>query len=457
MDTNESIEEIIIKAENDNQPKSAPVPFKIALDVVHPSNGWSIILLNEGSTKKYIIKKNEFYYELHTTSYFKNCPFTEKFIQALPDLRVNLGYFKPLINDQSYLNELPIEIQGNLFIMNNRTNIIYIKPNNIVLGIQKRLKFDQGILQNCLFGGMFHNFLHSENHTNQPFLNVMQIKKPKPNNPNVFGKQYVNKLEYDKQLSNKSLLEDKILNNNPYTIMKKPQVFQVPQPEETKKIQKITILIPYLNKHTNNKEQLERTISSILKFMNNSIFAIYVITNKDTYEFDNELMSRVKVVLYKNYVGSLGIENRLNVSMKNKCDIATFYNFIIQNYVVSDTFIIWEYNWELYGNWNVLESNLAIPIYNHYKYGDKEYKSRNSTYGLLLDQTKRYVNTRDLTNVYVPVKKTLTNILVPVKNVYTLEDYEDIRNRITFETNREVKDFYRNIMEGRVPEYILND
>jgi hypothetical protein len=452
---NQQVEEIIITADNELQLPKAPL--KIGIDIVHPSNGWNIILLNEGASKKYIIKKNEYYYELHTTSYFKNCPFSEKFIQALPDLRVNLGHFKPLMTEHSFLNELPIEIQGNQFIMNSRTNIIYIKPKNIVLGIQKKLKFEQSIFKDCLFGGMYHNFLHCENHTNQLFLNVMQIKIPKLNNPNAYGKQFISKLEYDKQLSVKSLLNDKILNNNPYTVMKNPQAFQVPQPEETKKINKLTILIPYLDKHTNNRAQLEKTITSIFKFMNNIPFIIYVVTNKDTYEFNNELMSKVKIMLYKNYVGSFGIENRLNVSMRNKCDLATFYNFIIQNYVVSDSFIIWEYNWELYNNWNVLEGNLAIPIYNYYNYNNQEYKSKYNVFGLLLDNTKRYMNTRDLTNVFVPIKKTLTDILVPIKNIYTLEDYEDIRNRVTFENNREVKDFYNNIMDGKVPEYILNE
>lgn len=448
--------------ETNNIVDKTKVPTNILLDPVHPSNGWEIILLEKENCRVFIIKKGYYYYELNSTAYFKNCRFTSRPVQSMNDLDCFLGEYKPLVSDNQFLTILPIQIQGNEFIINSRTNIVYLKPKNIVVGFPKTNKYRLEDISSYYFGGIFNNYAHSENHTNQYFINVVPSTKKPQNNPylvknipNEFGKQYFNKLDYDKSQLEKSLLGDKTLLMNPYTVMNKPQKFAIESKEGVKKIERITIIIPFLDNYTNNLEQLEKTLKSLIEYMENC--DIFIVTNLEHFEINSDIMKKIQVIKNYSYVGNLGQENRLNNLMRNGYDVANFYNYIISTLVKNDTYIIWNYNWELYDKWNILEHNLAVPIYNYYIYNETIYKSKNYIYCYILDSHKRYYTTPDLMFVYPNINKTMLSLLVPVKNIYSITDYEIEKHKITTVINNELKHFYENILENKIPDYILAD
>lgn len=462
----------------------ADIPLQILIDIVHPNNKWELILIQNQETNKLVIKKGIYYYDVNDINIFKNQKYSIKPFDN--DLKVHLGEFRPLLTDMMYLTLLPIGFNGNEFIVNVRTKIVYIKPMNVTLMLTKNNTYNFDAFKDYYYGGIFNQYLNADNHTGQLFISIIPGQNrnlQKQNNslqskqtpalqqsinqniinsnsissnsiPNNFDNNFNKPLNYDKIKSSTSLLGDKLLMSNNYVQMKQPQKFDVPVSEKIIGINKITFVVPFLEKHNNNIEQLNKSLWSIVNNVDNK--EILLVTNKNNFELSPDLINYVTIFRYNNYVGTLGFENRLNVIMRNGFDIASFYNNIITNLVKTDTFIIWKYNWEIYNPWNIVEVNIGFPIYHHYKYNGKEYQSKTFSYGIVLDSRKRFSNTQDYLNIFIPgISGVVTNQIIPIKSVYSEIDNLDVKNKITYEDNKELKDFYEKIGSGQIPEYII--
>ncbi len=426
------------------------IPIQVLIDVVHPSNKWELVNIQNQQTNRFIIKKGIYYYDINDFSLFRNFRYS---VKPSENVTVSLGEFRPLLADMMYLSLLPISFNGNEYIVNIRTKIVYIKPKTITLMLPKNTEYNFEQFKDYFYGGIFHQYLNSENHTGQLFVNMIPSNTTKPI-PNNFQNQFNKQLMYDQQQKNKSLLGDKLLMKNDYVAMREPQKFSLQKTEVVTPLDKVTFLVPFLEKHSANYEQLIKTLWSIVHFVPNK--EIFVVTNKTQFELPSELVDKVKIYYYKHYVGTQGYENRLNVMMKNGYDLSSFYNTIINALVRTDSFTMWQYNWELYDQWNVSEVNAVFPIYNYYRVGDQEYRSKSFVYGVIVDNKKRYVNTGDFMNVYLPgIQNVISNIVIPVKNIYSEVDYMEIKNQVTYESNKEVKDFYEKIQGNVIPEYIM--
>ncbi len=447
------------------------IPIQVLIDIVHPNNKWELVCLQSNTGNRFLIRKGIYYYTLNDITFFRNYNFR---ISQNENLQVDLGEFRPLISDMMYLTLLPIGFNGNEFIVNIRTKIVYIKPKNVTLMLPKNSEYNFDIFKDYFYGGIFNQYLNSDNHTGQLFISIIpnydkhqsinhpnkpshiklhETKQPIPNN---YQDNFNNQLNYDKKQISKSLLGDKLLMKNEYVAMEQPQKFNINKNEKVIGVNKITFLVPFLEKHNNNMNQLVKTLWSLINNVDNK--EIIVVTNKDNFELPTELVHHISVYRYNYYVGSLGFENRLNILMKNGFDLASFYNNIISTLVKTDSFIIWKYNWELINIWNITEVNVSFPIFNYYNYSNTEYKSRTYTFGILLDNKRRFVNTPDFMNVYIPnINNTITNLIIPIKSIYNIDDYLDIKNRITYEDNKEIKEFYENIEKNIVPDFIQSN
>ena len=435
------------------------IPTQVLIDVVHPTNKWELVSIRNSQINQLIIRKGNYFYNLNNISLFKNFNFS---IRPYNESSICLGEFKPLFIDMMYLSLLPISLNGNEFILNIRTKIVYIKPKNITLMLSKNTEYNFETIKNYYYGGIFNQYLHCENHTGKLFIETIPSKnktsnsvivpeKPIKEIPNNFNNNFNKKLNYDQVQLNNSLLGDKLLISNNY-VTNKPLMINVSQNGNVLEVNKIIFIIPYLEKHDNNIQQLYNSLRSIIYNVDNK--EIYLITNKESFELDPEFINHIQLIRYPNYVGSLGFENRLNNLMKNGYDLAYFYNYIINNLVKSECYIIWKYNWILTDKWNINEANVSFPIYNYYKYKEKEFKSKTFVNGILADSKKRFNTTPDLMNIYLPNINMLTNLIIPIKCVYGELDYENVKNKITYDENRELKDFYENIMKDQIPDYI---
>jgi hypothetical protein len=427
------------------------IPIQVLIDVVHPSNKWELVCIQNNQMNRFIIKKGVFYYDINDIGLFRNFRYTVKVAEETAT--VSLGEYRPLLSDMMYLTLLPISFNGNEYIANIRTKIVYIKPKNTTLMLTKNTEFNTDAFSNYFYGGIFHQYLNTDNHTGQLFINMIPSKAQKMI-PDNFQERFNKQTAYDTARRNNSLLGDKLLMKNEYAL-NTPQTFVLQNTEKVIGYNKISFIVPFLEKHTNNYEQLIKTLWSIVNHVENK--EIFLVTNKNGLELPVELIQHVKIYNYNFYVGSLGYENRLNVMMKNGYDRCNFYNNIINYLVKTDCYIVWNYNWELYDKWNVSEVNVCLPIYNYYSFSENEYRSKSYTFGLLVDNRKRYSNTPDFMNIYIPgINNTITNIIIPVKSVYSESDYLDNKNKVTYEDNKELKDFYERMANGQIPEYIIN-
>lgn len=435
------------------------LPLQVVIDEVHPNNKWELILIKNDLFSKFIIKKGVYYYNIVDITPFKNIRYSIHLNEELNS--ICLGEYRPLLADNGFISILPIVLNGNEYVINIRTKIIYIRPKNITYLFSKYTSYNTEIFNECYYGGIYKPYLNAENHTGQLFIqmipNSQKYSQPISNmnhTPNNIQNKYVSVHQYDKMQSSKSLLGDKMLNQNEYNGMNNPQLFNVKTIEDIHRVDSITFIVPFLEKHTNNKGMLEKTLWSIVNNVQKKM--IIVVTNKEHFELNPELMKYVSIYQYGFYVGKLGYENRLNVLMKNGFDIASFYNTIINQTVKTDSYIIWNYNWLLVNQWNISETNLCIPIYNYYLFNGNEYQSKNYTFGVLLDNKKRYSSTSDFMNIYVPnIKQTLINIKAPIKCLYSEEDYLEVKSAMVYENNKELKNFYESILNNTIPDYIL--
>lgn len=433
------------------------IPLHILTDIVHPNNKWELQMIQNLDINQLIIKKGLYYYTIEHLHLFKNQPVA---VKSSLDAKFNLGIFRPLLTDIMYISQIPISFNGNEFIVNSKTKIIYIKPKNITIMIPKNTSYNIESVKDYFYGGIFNQYLNSENHTKQLFTSIIPgYNKPNTtinNSQNNYENNFNKLLKYDTLQSSNSLLGDKLLMSNNYVKMKEPQKFALQNIEKVWEVNQITFVIPYLEKHHNNSEQLIKSIWSIIRHVNNK--QILLVTNKDSFELPLDLVHHVKLYKYNGYIGTLGFENRLNVMMKNKADLASFYNNIIENFVKTDTFIIWKYNWELIEEWNIVEVNTTFPIFNYYYYNSKEYTSKLFSIGMILDNKRRYISTNDYFNICVPGIFNITNNLkIPIKCIYTEKDYVDVKNKLTQDDNRELKDFYIKMEKNEIPQYIIQN
>jgi hypothetical protein len=429
------------------------IPIQVLIDVVHPNNKWELVCIQNSQMNRFIIKKGVYYYNINDMSIFRNHRFIVK--PEENSVSVCLGEFRPLVADMMYLTLLPISFNGNEYIVNIRTKIVYIKPRNITLMLAKNTEYNFETFKNYFYGGIYNPYLNSENHTGQIFLKMLPsaVQKIIPDN---IQNRYNRQMEYDEVQRTKSLLGDKMLLKNDYVAMREPQKFVVHLEDTVTGVDRITFIVPFLEKHHNNYEQLVKTLWSIVNNVEKK--EIFLVTNKAGIELPADLIGHVNIYEYKFYVGSVGYENRLNVMMRNGYDLCNFYNSIIGYLVKTDSYIVWQYNWELVDKWNVSEVNVSIPVYNHYVFNGKGYKSKSYVLGHLADNRKRYSNTPDFMNIYIHgVNNVVTNVISPIKCVYSESDYADMKNSVTYDNNREVKDFYEKMGKDEVPEYIITN
>jgi hypothetical protein len=401
--------------------------MSITLEPVTTGNGWSVIFYNNALG----VYKDNYYYSMDRLYHFRG-----------PPVYINvsnlnyLGVYKPVMSDNSYLRSIPIVINNYNFIVNTLTKIVYIKPSDLLIIIPGSIPYNHELFSTYTFAGVYNSYMNSNGTSGKLFIGMI------PNTNNKTKKIESNQSKYTSPVEN-------TLTENPYPCeYNKKDTTHLEGNINTANI--ITFIIPFLS--TNDIETLEKTINSIRGHVpNNRIILVTPYTIPDCIKKD------VMILPYTRYVGRLGYENKLNVSMDNGYDIGNFYNYLISNYVKTYMFAIWNYNWEIQ-NWsNSIATSRAFIAPNYYTHKGNIYKSLRSgkTGYILLNNKTRYNNTGDMFDVFI-------NGLGPRdidKDIVIGGNYSEKNNienlgLLLYGNELEVRDFYCNISKGIIPDYV---
>ncbi len=401
------------------------------MDTVTQQNGWIPIVYNNTLG----IKKNNYYYTTNQLYHFRQRPILE----TNPQL-IHIGEYRPLLLDSNNFCALPIVLNNNNFFVNQLTNIVYIRPKDTTISVPGTMSYNFELFGRFTFAGQYNPYLNSTSTYQKPFLDVIPSNTYKTPIVDKNERQHVDPIENS-------------LTSNPYPTKKeilpdenKPIVLQNNFLTNTSLI---TFLIPFFTSITKNIDSLKKSIDSIISKVQNP--RIIVITNS----YELKLDEKVMILPYTRYLGRLGYENRLNIIMKNECDIATFYNFLIGTYVKTSMFTIWNYNWEIEQWNNNIIGDKIFNVVNYYSYRDTVYKSqRSGVIGFLLGSKNRYSTSQDLTHTVVNgITMKNMDLGIIVRGNYSISDYEDRKGNVLFGNEIEMRDFYNKVLNEITVDY----
>lgn len=405
------------------------IPYTITMEPVTTQNGWYLIIYNNmlGIRKT----NTNYYYSTNNIYHFNSRPILDN----TPNL-IYLGDYKPVLTESNYFCSLPLNINDNVFFVNQMTRIVYIKPKDIVIIIPHTVPYDFKLYESFTFAGNYNPYLNSTSTSNKMFSEVIPktsyYKTPKTD---TNEKHHIDPIEntltdypYPNQSNSKPLVVKQVLN--------------VTSPSGGM----ITFLIPFLTNISSNTNSLFRTIESIVKLV--PFYRIIVITNSSNLQLPEQIVKFVSIVPYTQYVGRLGYENKLNMKIKNGYDLATFYNNLINNLVKTNLFTIWNYNWELEEWNNNVVGNRCFSVPNYYIYnGDHIYKSNKyGRMGYILANRMKYTTTTDGYDISINgLGMNNVDNKIKVKGNFDNIDYEDHKCILLYGNELEVNTFFGNI------------
>ena len=398
------------------------------MEPVTIQTGWYLIIYNNilGIRKA----NTNYYYSTANTYHFNSRPILDN----TPNL-IYMGEYKPVLLESNYFCSLPLNINDNVFFVNQMTRIVYIKPKDIVIIIPHTLPYDFKLYESFTFAGNYNPYLNSKSTSNKMFSDIIPktsyYKTPKAD---TNEKHHIDPIENtltDYPYPNKSTITPVIVK----------QVFNVTSPTGSM----ITFLIPFLTNISSNTISLFRTIESIVKLV--PFYRIFIITNNSILQIPETLVKFVSIVPYTQYVGRLGYENKLNIKIKNGYDVANFYNNLITNVVKTNLFTIWNYNWEL-EEWNDnVTGNKCFSVPNYYTYNDQVYKSnRYGRMGYILANKTKYTTTTDGYDISVNgVGMNSLDNKIRVKGNFDNTDYIDRKCLLLYGNELEMNMLFGNI------------
>jgi len=401
------------------------------LEPVLQEKGWTLIYYNN----ILCIKKSNVYYTLTSMYKFKGQPILE----MDPSLQY-LGEYIPVIQHNNFFAMLPISVHNNNFFVNQKTNIVYIKPLNIGIMIPNRLPYQFELYTQYTFGGTFHPAMNTNATSGKRFIDMI----PKTGLPKqVSVPVYINNHEH--------VVENTLTQ---YPTPQKLSVMKMPQPVTNNLVDEaITFLIPFLT-YTDNIDSLLVTLKSIISNVRD--YRIVLITNIDTVEIPLEIRRMIYINNYFRHVGKLGIENSLNLKMNNKYDVLNFYHFLVSTYVKTNLYTVWQPHWEI-KQWNAnINQNTSMIIPNYYHWKETEYRSKKyGRTGYILTKTTRYSNTSDGQDVIIAgmgIQHIDPRIVVQAN--YHKMDLENRKNMLLYGNELEMRDFFEKIQTGELLEEI---
>lgn len=405
------------------------IPYTITMEPVTSQNGWYLIIYNNMLG---IRKTNTNYYYTTNNTYHLNI---RPVLDNTPNL-IYLGEYKPVLLDSSYFCSLPLNINDNVFFVNQMTKIVYIKPKDIVIIISQSMPYDFKLYEGFTFAGNYNPYLNSTSTSNKMFYDVIpKVETYKTPKVDTNQKHHIDPIENtltEYPYPNKPI-------NNPVVI--KP-IFNLPQPSGGM----ITFLIPFFVNISSNTNSLFRSIESIIKHV--PFYRIIVITNNSNLQLPESIVKLVSIVPYTQYVGRLGYENKLNLKIKNGYDVANFYNILINNLVKTNLFTIWNYNWELEEWNNSVVANRCFSVPNYYIYnGEQIYKSNKyGRMGYILANKMKYTTTTDGYDISVTgIGMNNLDNKIRVKGNFDNTDYIDRKCLLLYGNELEINTFFGNI------------
>jgi hypothetical protein len=403
------------------------IPYTVIMEPVTVQNGWSLILYNNVLG----IRKNNtpYYYTVSSVYHFGN---VRPILDTTPNL-VYLGEYKPVMMDSNYFASLPLNINDNLFFVNQLTRIVYIKPKELVIIIPQTMPYDFKLYESFTFAGNYNPYLNSTSNSNKVFADVIpKVAHHKTAKVETSERSHLDPIQ--------NTLTDYPYPNMPQTQIMPKQVFNITNPNSNV----ITFIIPFLNNISKNIASLTRTIESILT---NVIFCkIILVVNSTNIQLPESISKKVTIVPYTKYVGRLGYENKLNMKMDNGYDLASFYNFLITNLVKTQLYTIWNYNWTIEEWHDSIVTSRCFSVANCYIDGEERFKSNKfGRIGYILSGKMKYSTSSD--GIDISVHGIGTNSIdykIRVFCNYDILDYEDRKSILLYGNEIELKTYFEN-------------
>jgi len=403
------------------------IPYSILMEPVTAQNGWYLILCNNTLG----IRKNNtlYYYSTNNVFHFSN---SRPIMDTTPNL-VYIGEYKPVMMESNYFASLPLNINDNVFFVNQMTRIVYIKPKELVIIIPQTIPYDFKLYENFTFAGNYNPYLNSISSSNKLFSDVIPKVAPhRTARVDTSEKHHIDPVE--------NTLTAHPYPNMVHTSITPKQVFNIPSPNSSI----ITFIIPFLTSWTTNTDSLYSTIQSIMR--NVKLSKIFVVTNKQNLQIPESMYRLVTIVPQTKYVGRLGYENKLNMKMNNGYDVASFYNSLIENVVKTQLYTIWSYNWVI-EEWNdSIVSNRCFSVANYYIDGEETYKSNKyGRIGYILCGKMKYSTSMDGYDVSV-IGCGMNNVdyKIKISGKYDQLDYTDRKSVTLYGNEIEIKTFFEN-------------
>jgi hypothetical protein len=407
------------------------IPYAITMEPVTIQNGWYLIIYNNTLG----IRKNntQYYYSTNNGYHLGN---TRPIVDNTPNL-VYVGEYKPVMLDSNYFASLPLNINNNVFFVNQLTRIVYIKPTDLVIIIPQTMPYNFKLYEGFTFAGNYNPYLNSTSTSNKSFSDVIPKTVPhKTAKVDTSERHHIDPVE-------------NTLTDNPYpksvteTTVVNKQIFNFPSyGEKTANI--VTFIIPFLHNLSTNTISLCKTIESIMK--NVKLYKIFVIINNQQLQLPEHISKMITILPYAKYVGRLGYENKLNMKINNGYDIASFYNLLITNLVKTQLYTIWNYNWVI-EEWNdTINSSKCFSVPNYYIDEEEAYKSNKyGRVGYILYGKMKYITSMDGFDISVNgISINNMDNKIKVRGNYDIIDYTDRKCILSYGNEVEIKTFFEN-------------
>jgi hypothetical protein len=403
------------------------IPYSIIMEPVTQQNGWYLIIYN--NTLGIRKDNTPYYYSTNNCYHFGN-------VRPAIDITQNLlylGEYKPVMMESNYFASLPLNINDNVFFVNQMTRIVYIKPKELVIIIPQSMPYDFKLYESFTFAGNYNPYLNHKSSSNKLFSDVIPKAVPhRTPKVDTSERHHIDPVE-------------NTLTDNPYPNMAPApttlkQVFNIPSANSNI----ITFIIPFFLNLSRNTSSLFKTIESIMK--NVVFYKIFVVTNSTNLQLSENMSRIVTIVPYTKYVGRLGYENKLNMKIDNGYDLASFYNFLTANLVKTQLFTIWNYNWLIEG-WNdSIVSIRCFSVPNYYIDDDDVYKSNKyGRIGYILSSKMKYTTSADGHDISVNgIGMNNIDYKIKVSCNYDNLDYIDRKCMLLYGNEVELKNFFEN-------------
>ncbi len=397
------------------------------MEPVTSQNGWFLIMYNN----TLCIRKNNtpYYYSTNSVYHFGN---VRPIMDTAPGL-IYIGEYKPVMVDSNYFASLPLNINDNVFFVNQLTRIVYIKPRELVIIIPQTIPYDFKLYENFTFAGNYNPYLNSISSSSKSFADVIPRAVPhRTAKVDTSEKHHIDPIE--------NTLTENPYPNMVHTSITPKQVFNIPAPNSSI----VTFIIPFLTNFTTNIVSLCTTIESIMRHV--TLSKIFVVTNKQNLQLPEGISRLVTIVPHTKYVGRLGYENKLNMKMDNGYDMASFYNSLIVNIVRTQLYTIWSYNWVI-DEWNdSIVSTKCFSVANYYIDGEETYKSNKyGRIGYILCGKMKYSTSMDGYDISVNGCG-MNNIdyKIKIRGNYDQLDYKDRKCIMLYGNEIELRTFFEN-------------